>query len=113
MRICAMNTHMSFKKSTAVRVAKMQGAWSEAQNANCHAIVFVGDFNSRFYCVAPDDKNTKPPVDRTDGGSTFQYILYNVCDKKSTKCNMKGRPSEHWDELHNMLTENTMHCFSK
>jgi RNAse (barnase) inhibitor barstar len=46
----ALNTHMSLSAETSERAKHVEAAVKEAQDAECDALVFVGDFNSRLHC---------------------------------------------------------------
>jgi hypothetical protein len=54
LRICTLNTHMSYAREAKDRQAVLVKAMEVTKHAECDTVVFVGDFNSRLHCDAPD-----------------------------------------------------------
>eukprot|EP00933_Yihiella_yeosuensis_P079161 TRINITY_DN913_c1_g2_i2.p1 TRINITY_DN913_c1_g2~~TRINITY_DN913_c1_g2_i2.p1 ORF type:complete len:750 (-),score=153.56 TRINITY_DN913_c1_g2_i2:464-2632(-) len=113
LRVCALNTHMSFAGTAAKRLEYMYDAFKETEQAKCDSVVFVGDFNSRLHCASPEGATAEVPAYEDKGvhGTSFNNLLANIC--QGDRCSLAGSPQKKWDELYQMLTESKVICYEK
>jgi hypothetical protein len=107
VRICVMNTHMSFDGDSQMRMNYIEQALDEADKAGCEAVVFVGDFNTRLHCQAPDRKASRPA-----NANPLEYVLELFKKPKGEGARLDG---EHVfvDELAHMISNPEVTCFDK
>lgn len=114
IRVCAMNTHMSFSNAAANRMESIAAAVGEAAAANCDSLVFVGDFNSRSHChVSWETDEVLPPYERLDvaTNSSLNYLMDEFC--RGSSCS-NGGPKRFWDELTQMVeSTGQLECFEE
>eukprot|EP00933_Yihiella_yeosuensis_P057869 TRINITY_DN5799_c0_g2_i2.p1 TRINITY_DN5799_c0_g2~~TRINITY_DN5799_c0_g2_i2.p1 ORF type:complete len:462 (-),score=77.14 TRINITY_DN5799_c0_g2_i2:151-1536(-) len=117
LRLCAMNTHMSFKKTGAARMKMIAGAVEEAKNAQCDTLVFTGDFNSRLHCDSSDGKASF--YEQPDFVQPFMQKFCNETPSalSTHSCRLKdaSKVDVHIDELAQMLDPNVqkLRCIEK
>jgi len=105
MRICALNTHMSFAKEANSRLQYISEALLESKAAGCNSTVFVGDFNSRLHCEATPAQST-PLFD-----GTVDDVLDEFCKKENpSHCPLDNSDQ---DEFHQFMTKQTVKCFQE
>jgi len=105
MKICALNTHMSFAKEASSRLTYISEALLESKAAGCNSTVFVGDFNSRLHCAATPDQST-PLYD-----GTVDSVLDEFCKSENASyCPLDN--SDH-DEFHQYMTKQKVKCFEE
>lgn len=113
IRLCAMNTHMSFKGSARKRADYISEAMRVAREASCESVVFVGDFNSRLHCQQDASKPGElPAYERTEATNSMDYVL-NLFRNDSGKIALSGSPHAHVDELSQMLASELVSCFEE
>eukprot|EP00930_Biecheleria_cincta_P101909 TRINITY_DN9355_c0_g1_i1.p1 TRINITY_DN9355_c0_g1~~TRINITY_DN9355_c0_g1_i1.p1 ORF type:complete len:666 (+),score=130.94 TRINITY_DN9355_c0_g1_i1:75-2000(+) len=98
LRICALNTHLSFEGEAGARMENMRAAMEQTERARCDSVVFVGDFNTRLHCQAGSE--TTPLYERS-----VNAILNKFCNEES--CEL-GNSKE--DEMLHILNEDTVKC---
>jgi len=110
LKICALNTHMSYAGKADSRAEMILAAVQEAKKAQCEAVVFVGDVNTRLHCFDEDAPIPSTPFYADDNGRTS---LLNVVD--TFKDGFKGLPKNVVlvDELRNMLQQKELTCLEK
>jgi hypothetical protein len=115
LKICGLNTHMSFKGTAAQRMYYIEKAMNETKLAQCDAVFFVGDFNSRAHCEdgSTQDKQDLPLFERTGTkrGTSLDHVLDTFCTpdiKGNVKCELNDA-----DELNQILDKEELKCYEQ
>lgn len=109
LRVCALNTHMSFKSEATQRLKLLVDAMRETEQAQCDSVVFVGDFNTRLHCEAADYRRDGPLT----GKPFFDRPFEGAFDTRfctGDDCRLKG---SELDELNQMLGQDEVRCWEK
>jgi len=108
-RLCLMNTHMSKKGDAGQRMMHIGRAMSEAREAKCNIVVFVGDFNSRLHCDLKSRNAAKPVYDTEASGSSFNNVMNLFCSGDT--CSLSNHT--YVDELRQVLERDVVECWQK
>merc|ERR1719461_1342073 len=92
LRLCALNTHMSFKGTARARSDLLKIAMDETKKAACDAVVFVGDFNTRMHCGARNPLKLPAFENNTGGKTSFELMLDHNC--VNGRCSLE---QDDWD----------------
>lgn len=112
LRICGLNTHMSFAGTAEQRMTLITEAMEETKAANCDTVIFVGDFNSRLHCEGPEDWSSLPAYEMADHqSSSFNYVLSKFCHEE--ECSLSNSMHANLDELTQMLNLDELSCFEE
>lgn len=119
LRVCGMNTHMSFKGTAEHRMEMIYAAMVEAQNASCDTVFFMGDFNSRLHCEVPkrwerDGKEGLPAYEKLDPAtnSSMKSIVDTYCSNTECLLGTESEPEKlYTDELAQMMAYDTVSCY--
>eukprot|EP00931_Biecheleriopsis_adriatica_P044381 TRINITY_DN25398_c0_g1_i1.p1 TRINITY_DN25398_c0_g1~~TRINITY_DN25398_c0_g1_i1.p1 ORF type:complete len:731 (-),score=143.83 TRINITY_DN25398_c0_g1_i1:104-2296(-) len=108
LRICGLNSHMSYASRASQRMQYIAEAIEQTQEAKCDSVFFMADFNSRLHCES-GEKQKLPPFERnTSSGTSMDYILDHFCVDE--KCALQN---SNWDELNQMLSKDQLKCYEK
>lgn len=115
LRLCAMNTHMSFAGSSAVRMKFMKEAMDEASAARCGSVVFLGDFNGRSHCLDMSVDRAAQPKAAWDTPGNFADSLENVLQTFHSGAQVPTLTGEHSDidETTHLLQRDEVVCWEK
>lgn len=106
LRLCGLNTHMSFAGEAAQRMQYIADAMEQTNEAKCDAVFFMGDFNSRLHCEA-EQKQELPPFERKGSSeSSFDYILDTFCT--GDVCELRD---SNLDEVNQILNRDELECY--
>eukprot|EP00441_Pelagodinium_beii_P042839 CAMPEP_0197634230 /NCGR_PEP_ID=MMETSP1338-20131121/10380_1 /TAXON_ID=43686 ORGANISM="Pelagodinium beii, Strain RCC1491" /NCGR_SAMPLE_ID=MMETSP1338 /ASSEMBLY_ACC=CAM_ASM_000754 /LENGTH=706 /DNA_ID=CAMNT_0043206053 /DNA_START=56 /DNA_END=2176 /DNA_ORIENTATION=- len=105
IRICALNTHMSFEGEASARLQYISEALLETQSAGCNMVVFVGDFNTRLHCFESGSNASAPLYD-----GTVDSVLDHFCNGNQHYCPLTDSSL---DEMNQFMTKDEIKCFEK
>lgn len=108
IRLCGLNTHMSFAGKAEDRMQYIKDAMDQTELAKCDTVFFMGDFNSRVHCEAGATQELPPFEREGNSGRSLDYILDEFCTGE--KCALKDSKL---DELNQILDDDKLNCYEK
>lgn len=116
IRLCTLNTHLSYAGNTMQRQNNIIKALEETERARCTATIYVGDFNSRLHCDSQEGamREKLPPYERVHPRTgTKPDLMWETHCQGSTECSLRDSPHNIQDELTQLLSASMIRCYEE